>query len=129
MKKIIAKQTVTTKVAKSFADALAYSKSIERPIIHFSSDERKALQKQIMERYPDKIKKLKDQLEAIWTICPAPGEKKEYDRYVDMGSMGSTEAGATRNPYGNATGTEVRIKFTQPKGDNGSGIWANSGNW
>jgi hypothetical protein len=59
---------------------------------------------------------LKEKLEMLWTVCPKAGEGKEHDQYIDGVDTG--EAGAQRlvgSGESNGNGTEVRIKFTQPK--------------
>jgi hypothetical protein len=58
---------------------------------------------------------LKNILESFWTACPEPGYLKEYDGYVS--GVDSGEAGAERlMPSGEAGhGSEVRIRFRQPK--------------
>jgi hypothetical protein len=55
--------------------------------------------------------KLKSTLESFWTVCPEPGQGKEYDHLID--GIASDEQGASRlvGSGESQTGSEVRIRF------------------
>jgi hypothetical protein len=76
-----------------------------------SESTEKPTEKPIDQPLSPEAQKLKDQLAALWTVCPAPNQGSEHDQFID--GIESDDTGASRivGSGKGAGGSGVRIKF------------------